>query len=66
MPKTHLSHPLGRLGRFLDAFWEVLGGSWRPFGPPFGVHFGFLDGFLEVLFVGALRLDFGRFFDAIL
>ena len=30
------------------------------------MRFKFLDGFLEVLFVGALRLDFGMFFDTIL
>jgi len=52
------------------AFWTRLGRSWGGLGDHLGLHLGcilvFLDGFLEVLFVGALRLDFGRFFDVIL
>ena len=37
--KIVLSPPLGRLGRLLGSFGKVLGGSWRPVGPPFGCPF---------------------------
>ena len=58
MPKTELSHPLGCLGRFLEAFGEVLGGLGNQLGLHLGCVFKFLDCFLEVLFDGAFRLDF--------
>ena len=52
--------------------WDVSGAFWTHLGlgDHLGLHLGcilvFLDGFLEVLFVGALRLDFGMFFERML